>query len=125
MLIKVHCTRMRKKAPFPACKSGLLYPFAQTSIKSARRVYEQSPFPSFACIGSIRPICKDVVACVSCFMGRGVNPLTDEKLNSYLSSNLTVIAMWSNKDCVDCDVELYTLFKMVYSFSDKEEVVVS
>ena len=55
-------------------------------------------------------------------MCSGVNPLTNEKLNSYLSSNLTVIATWSNKDCVDCDMELYTLFKMVYSFSDKEEV---
>ena len=58
-------------------------------------------------------------------MCSGVNPLTNEKLDSYLSSNLTVIAMWSNKDCADCDLELYTLFKMVYSYSDKEEVVAS
>ena len=35
---------------------------------------------------------------------------------------MTVVAMWSNKDCIDCEMELFVLFRMVYSYSDYEVV---
>ena len=53
---------------------------------------------------------------------RGINPLTSESLEEYLKQNLTVVAMWSNKDCLNCDLEVYTMYKMVYTFSDYDDV---
>ena len=49
--------------------------------------------------------------------------LTSESLNEYLQKNLTVVAMWSNPDCLHCDLEIYTMYKMVYSFMDYDNVV--
>ena len=57
-----------------------------------------------------------------CFDSRGINPLTSESLEEYLKQNLTVVAMWSNKDCLNCDLEVYTMYKMVYTFSDYDNV---
>lgn len=58
-----------------------------------------------------------------CFDSRGINQLTSESLEEYLKQNLTVVAMWSNKDCLNCDLEVYTMYKMVYTFSDYDNII--
>ena len=40
-----------------------------------------------------------------------------------MQQNLTVVAMWSNPECLHCDLEIYTMYKMVYLFMDYENVV--
>ena len=64
----------------------------------------------------------EIVELLDCFHSRGINPLTSESLEEYLKQNLTVVAMWSNKDCLNCDLEDYTMYKMVYTFSDYDNV---
>lgn len=59
----------------------------------------------------------------TCFYYRGINPLNTEKLDEYLKANLTVIAMWSNKECTTCDLEIFTMYKMIYWYQDYEKVL--
>lgn len=58
-------------------------------------------------------------------MCSGINSLSEEKLNEYIESNLTVIAMWNNKKCRNCDLELFTLWKMPYSYVEYSEVIIA
>ena len=57
-----------------------------------------------------------------CFYNSGINPLNSDKLEEYLKANLTVIAMWSNKECMSCDVEIFSMYKMIYTYQDHEDV---
>lgn len=58
-------------------------------------------------------------------MFSGINSLSEEKLNEYIQSNLTIIAMWNNKKCRSCDLELFTLWKMPYSYVEYSNVIVA
>ena len=58
-------------------------------------------------------------------MCSGINTLNEEKLNYYIESNLTVVAMWNNKKCRNCDLELFTLWKMPYSYVEYSDVIIA
>lgn len=58
-------------------------------------------------------------------MCSGINSLSEEKLNEYIHSNLTIIAMWNNKKCRNCDLELFTLWKMPYSYVEYSNVIIA
>ena len=58
--------------------------------------------------------------CINC---SGINPLNTAKLEEYLKANRTVIAMWSNKECTTCDLEFFTMYKMIYSYQEYEDVI--
>ena len=62
---------------------------------------------------------------VFAFMNSGINPLSSEKLALYLESNLTVIAMWNNKVCNHCDLDLFTMWKMPYFYVNYNDVIIA
>ena len=52
----------------------------------------------------------------------GLNILTKENIDFTLENNSTVLAVWNSPNCMDCQKEMWNVYKVIYSFLDEPKV---